>query len=75
MLDGNGAASEAMRLARIGVVSAYPITPQSPISEVLSDYVAEGRLDAQAFEKQLDALDRRYDEMLNRLDGSYQIPK
>lgn len=47
MLDGNGAASEAMRLARIGVVSAYPITPQSPISEVLSDYVADGRLKAQ----------------------------
>jgi pyruvate ferredoxin oxidoreductase alpha subunit len=47
MLDGNGAASVAMRLARIGVVSAYPITPQSPISEVLSEYVAEGTLDAQ----------------------------
>lgn len=47
MLDGNGAASIAMRLARIGVVSAYPITPQSPISEVLADYVAEGTLDAQ----------------------------
>jgi len=47
MLDGNGAASEAMRLARIGVVSAYPITPQSPISEVLSDYVNDGRLNAQ----------------------------
>lgn len=47
MLDGNGAASEAMRLARIGVVSAYPITPQSPISEVLSDYVDDGRLKAQ----------------------------
>ena len=46
MLDGNGAASTAMRLARIGVVSAYPITPQSPISEVLSDYVADGSLDA-----------------------------
>lgn len=47
MLDGNGAASIAMRLARIGVVSAYPITPQSPIAEVLSDYVADGSLDAQ----------------------------
>jgi pyruvate ferredoxin oxidoreductase alpha subunit len=47
MLDGNGAASEAMRLARIGVVSAYPITPQSPISEVLSDYVADGSLKAE----------------------------
>lgn len=46
MLDGNGAASEAMRLARIGVVSAYPITPQSPIAEVLSDFVSDGSLDA-----------------------------
>ncbi|MCF8094095.1 MAG: pyruvate ferredoxin oxidoreductase [Desulfobacteraceae bacterium] len=47
MLEGNGAASEAMRLARIGVVSAYPVTPQSPIAEVLSDYVSQGRLDAE----------------------------
>lgn len=47
MLDGNGAASEAMRLARIGVVSAYPITPQSPIAEVLSEFVRDGRLDAE----------------------------
>ena len=46
MLDGNGAASEAMRLSRIQVVSAYPITPQSPISEKLSDYVADGTLKA-----------------------------
>jgi pyruvate ferredoxin oxidoreductase alpha subunit len=46
MLEGNGAAAEAMRLARIGVVSAYPITPQSPIAEVLSDYTGDGRLDA-----------------------------
>lgn len=35
----------------------------------------EGRIDAREFERALDALDRRYDEMLNRLDGSYQIPK
>lgn len=46
MLEGNGAAAEAMRLARIGVVSAYPITPQSPIAELLSDYTGDGRLDA-----------------------------
>lgn len=46
MLEGNGAASEAMRLARIGVVSAYPITPQSPIAEILSEYTGDGRLDA-----------------------------
>jgi hypothetical protein len=42
---------------------------------LLDKRLREGRIDAKTFEKQLDALDRRYDEMLNRLDGSYQIPK
>lgn len=46
MLDGNGAATEAMRLARVQVISAYPITPQSPISEKLASYVASGMLKA-----------------------------
>lgn len=46
MLDGNGAATEAIRLARVGVISAYPITPQSPIAERLSQYVANGTLNA-----------------------------
>ncbi|UCH94309.1 MAG: pyruvate ferredoxin oxidoreductase [Candidatus Aminicenantes bacterium] len=46
MLDGNGASTEAIRLARVGVISAYPITPQSPIAEKLSQYVADGRLEA-----------------------------
>jgi pyruvate ferredoxin oxidoreductase alpha subunit len=46
MLEGNGAAAEAMRLAKIGVVSAYPITPQSPIAEILSQYTGDGRLNA-----------------------------
>ncbi|MDL2307832.1 pyruvate ferredoxin oxidoreductase [Desulfovibrio sp. OttesenSCG-928-C06] len=46
MLDGNEAASEALRLARIKVVSAYPVTPQTPISEKLADYVADGSLQA-----------------------------
>lgn len=46
MLEGNGAASEAMRLARVGVIAAYPITPQSPIAEVLAEYVGKGDLDA-----------------------------
>lgn len=46
MLEGNGAAAEAMRLARIGVVSAYPITPQSPIAEILAEYTGDGRMDA-----------------------------
>lgn len=47
MLDGNYAATEAMKMARVKVIAAYPITPQSSISEKLSDYVADGSLDAQ----------------------------
>lgn len=46
MLDGNGAATEALRLARVQVISAYPITPQSPIAEKLASYVAAGDLKA-----------------------------
>ncbi|MFR6332998.1 MAG: hypothetical protein ACLUOI_32335 [Eisenbergiella sp.] len=41
MFDGNGAAVEAIRLARPGVIAAYPITPQSSIAEHLADAVAE----------------------------------
>jgi len=47
MLDGNEAAVEAMKLARVQVISAYPITPQSSISEKLSDLVATGELKAE----------------------------
>ncbi|MDO4548874.1 MAG: pyruvate ferredoxin oxidoreductase [Clostridia bacterium] len=46
MLDGNAAAVEAMRMARVQVISAYPITPQSSIAEKLSDLVDQGKLDA-----------------------------
>ncbi len=47
MLDGNGAAVEAMKLARVEVISAYPITPQSSISERLSELVETGELKAE----------------------------
>src|SRR5690554_2379178 len=47
MLDGNEAAVEAMKLAKVQVISAYPITPQSSISEKLSDIVASGELKAE----------------------------
>lgn len=46
VLDGNRAAVEAFRLARIKVISAYPITPQSPIAEDLSELVIKGELPA-----------------------------
>ena len=45
-LDGNAAAAEALRLARVQVIAAYPITPQSPIAEGLAKDCATGRLNA-----------------------------
>ena len=33
ILTGNHAAAHAIRQAKVGVVSAYPITPQSPVVE------------------------------------------
>ena len=42
---------------------------------VLRERQRTGELDAQAYEAAVADLDRRYDEMLERLDGSYQIPK
>lgn len=47
MFDGNGAAVEAIRLVRPGVIAAYPITPQSSIAEHLADEVANGRINAE----------------------------
>ena len=41
------AVSEAVKLANIDVVAAYPITPQTHIVEHLSELVADGHLDAE----------------------------
>ncbi len=46
MLDGNAAVVEAMKMARVQVIAAYPITPQSSISEKLSEIVDSGELNA-----------------------------
>ncbi|HVN31909.1 MAG TPA: hypothetical protein VMT45_07970 [Thermoanaerobaculaceae bacterium] len=35
---------------------------------------ARGELDEKAFAEGLDELERRYEEMLSRLDGSFQLP-
>ncbi len=45
VLEGSQAVAEAARLARVKVVSAYPITPQTHIVEELARYCAEGTLD------------------------------
>lgn len=44
LLAGNYAVAEAVRLARVQFVAAYPITPQTPIYEKLSDMENEGKL-------------------------------
>ena len=44
VLEGSHAVSEAVRLARVPVISAYPITPQTHIVEALSDYCADGTM-------------------------------
>jgi len=47
VMTGNEAAATAARLARVQVVAAYPITPQSPVVETLSRWVEEGELPAE----------------------------
>ncbi|MBW2070825.1 MAG: pyruvate ferredoxin oxidoreductase [Deltaproteobacteria bacterium] len=46
VIEGSHAVSEAVRLARVQVISAYPITPQTHIVERLSEYCAAGSLAA-----------------------------
>jgi len=46
VLEGSHAVAEAVRRCRVQVMSAYPITPQTHIVEALSDYCADGSMDA-----------------------------
>lgn len=47
LLEGSHAVAEAVKLCRPGVISAYPITPQTHIVERLADFVANGELNSQ----------------------------
>jgi pyruvate/2-oxoacid:ferredoxin oxidoreductase alpha subunit len=47
ILDGNRAAAQGVKLSRVQVIAAYPITPQSPVTEKLSEFVEKKELDAQ----------------------------
>jgi pyruvate/2-oxoacid:ferredoxin oxidoreductase alpha subunit len=47
LLHGNHAVSYGVRLARPKVIPVYPITPQTPIIEKLTDFHAAGELDAE----------------------------
>ncbi len=46
LLTGNHAAAYAVKDCRTQVVAAYPITPQSPVTERISEFVATGELKA-----------------------------
>ncbi|MDD2671870.1 MAG: hypothetical protein PHG91_06800 [Syntrophales bacterium] len=46
VLEGSHAVAEAVRLAKVQVISAYPITPQTHIVEILSDYCSSGKMKA-----------------------------
>jgi 2-oxoisovalerate ferredoxin oxidoreductase alpha subunit len=43
-LTGNHAVAYAVKLAKPDVIAAYPITPQSPVVEKLSEMVESGEL-------------------------------
>jgi pyruvate/2-oxoacid:ferredoxin oxidoreductase alpha subunit len=47
ILDGNHAAAQGAKLSRVQVIAAYPITPQSPVTEKLSELVEGGKLNAE----------------------------
>ncbi len=51
ILKGNHAAAYACKSARVGVVAAYPITPQSPVVEKISEFVEAGLLPNTQFVK------------------------
>jgi len=46
VIKGNFAVSHGVRLSRVKVISAYPITPQTTIVEQLSEMCATGELEA-----------------------------
>ena len=50
VVDGNKAAALGAMLSRPMMVAAYPITPQTPLVEYLSQLVADGLLDADLVE-------------------------
>jgi len=45
--NGNVAAALGVLLCRVGVIAAYPITPQTPLTEKLSEYVESGKMKAE----------------------------
>lgn len=64
-------------LAVWGKVMTYNFDPDRWYENerrVLEKRLNDGALEPEAFQKAIEALDQRYDEMVKRLDGTYQIP-
>ena len=49
-ITGNDAAAYAVKVCKPEVIPAYPITPQSPVTEKIAEYVADGELDTEYVE-------------------------
>lgn len=47
VMVGNKAVAYSVKLARANLIAAYPITPQTTIVQYLSEFVADGELDAE----------------------------
>ena len=45
--SGNVAAATGVKLSRAQVIAAYPITPQTPLTEKLSEFVESGQFEAE----------------------------
>jgi len=46
-LSTNYAVAYAVKSCDVDVIAAYPITPQTPVVEKLSEFVADGELEAE----------------------------
>lgn len=46
VMNGNKAAAVGAALSRPGVIAAYPITPQTPLVEYLTQFCADGMIDS-----------------------------
>ncbi|MDN5347192.1 MAG: pyruvate ferredoxin oxidoreductase alpha subunit [Clostridia bacterium] len=46
-LNGNEALAEAVKLAGVEVVAAYPITPQSPVVEKIAEFISKGEMESE----------------------------
>ena len=52
IIEGSFAIAEAVKMCKPKVIAAYPITPSTHIPERISEFVANGEIDAEFIEAQ-----------------------